>query len=137
MRIRTGIVMAGLSLLGAQALVFAHHSFAAEFDEKNAITLRGVVMKVEWTNPHAHILVAVRDDSGTTLTNWDLELGSPNVLLREGWTRDCLKEGDQVVVEGFRAKDGSNLANARQVTLADGRRVFAGSSLGDAASNKK
>lgn len=136
MRMRIGIMLAGLSLLVVQAPVLGHHSFAAEFDDKSPVTLRGVVMKVEWTNPHAHILVAVRDDSGSTLTSWDLELGSPNVLLREGWTRDCLKEGDQVVVEGFRAKDGSNLANARQVTLADGRKVFAGSSLGDNAKGK-
>jgi len=136
MRLRWSIVMAGLGLLGVQAPVFAHHSFAAEFDEKQPITLRGVVMKLEWSNPHAHIIIAVRDESGTTLRNWDLELGSPNVLMRDGWTRDCLKEGDQVLVEGFRAKDGSNLANARQVTLADGRKVFAGSSSGDAAPTK-
>lgn len=136
MKTRLAVLMAGLGLLGIQAPVFAHHSFAAEFDENKPITLRGVVMKIEWTNPHAHILLAVRDESGTSLTTWDLELGSPNVLMREGWTRDCLKEGDQVIVEGFRTKDGTNLANARQVTLADGRKVFAGSSSGDAAHNK-
>ena len=133
MKRHLGILMAGLGLLGIQAPLFGHHSFAAEFDENKPITLRGVVMKVEWSNPHAHILVAVRDDKGSSLTTWDLELGSPNVLMREGWTRESLKEGEQVVVEGFRAKDGSNLANARQVTLADGRKVFAGSSLGDTA----
>ena len=108
----------------------AHHSFAAEYDADKPITLKGVVTKVEWTNPHARFYVDVKDASGATV-NWNLELASPNVLRRSGWKRDALKEGDQVTVEGSMAKDGSKMANARAVTLSDGKRVFAGSSGGD------
>ena len=86
----------------------------------------GTVTKVEWTNPHARFYVEVKDENGK-VANWNFELGSPNVLIRQGWRRSSLKEGDQVTVEGYLAKDGSNLANARRVTLPDGRRVFAGS----------
>jgi hypothetical protein len=122
-----GVFVAGASLL---APAFGHHSFAAEFDEKQSISLKGTVTKVEWTNPHAHFFIDVKDASGKAV-NWDLELGSPNVLLREGWKRESLKEGDVVTVQGSRAKDGSNLVNARVVTLPDGQRVFAGSSGGN------
>jgi hypothetical protein len=106
--------------------VFAHHSFEAEYDSKKPLTVSGVVTKLEWTNPHARFYVDVKDESGKVI-NWNFELGSPNVLRRQGWTREALKVGDQVTVEGYMAKDASNLANARRVTLADGRKVFAGS----------
>jgi Family of unknown function (DUF6152) len=107
--------------------VFAHHSGAAEFDVNKGIELTGVVTKVEWTNPHAHFYMDVIDASGK-VSNWNLELASPNVLVRNGWTRKSLQVGDAVEVSGSQAKDGSNMANVRAVTLPDGRKVFAGSS---------
>jgi hypothetical protein len=106
--------------------VLAHHSFAAEFDQNQPITLVGAVSKVEWMNPHTHFYIDVKDETGKVV-NWDLETGSPNALSRRGWTRNSLKIGDQVTVQAFRAKDGSSLASARTVTLSDGRKVFAGS----------
>ncbi len=108
----------------APVAALAHHSFAAEYDIKKPVTLKGKVTKVEWTNPHARFYVDVKDDSGN-VTNWNLELASPNVLIRQGWTRHSLNVGDEVSVVGSQAKDGSNMANARTVTLADGRKVFA------------
>ena len=118
---------ASLALLLSAAPILAHHSFAAEYDEKKPVTLKGVVTKVEWTNPHARFYVEVKDESGNVV-NWNLELASPNVLSRNGWTRKSLQVGDQITVAGARAKDGSNMANARLVTLSDGKKVFAGSS---------
>jgi len=115
----------GIVILAAPLL--AHHSFAAEYDEKRPVTLKGVVTKVEWSNPHARFYVDVKDDKGN-VTNWNLELASPNVLVRNGWKRNSLQVGDAVEVSGSQAKDGSNMANARTVTLSDGRKVFAGSS---------
>ena len=120
------VLVAGLALLVPAVPVFAHHSFEAEYDSKKPLTVSGVVTKLEWTNPHARFYVDVKDESGKVV-NWNFELGSPNVLRRQGWTREALKVGDQVTVEGYMAKDASNLANARRVTLADGRKVFAGS----------
>jgi len=105
----------------------AHHSFAAEYDAAKPVTLKGTVTKVEWMNPHARFYIDAKDDSGT-VTNWEFELGSPNGLMRAGWTRNSLKQGDEVSVSGSLAKDGSHLANARSVTLADGKKVFAASS---------
>ena len=116
--------VAGLALLAPVGAV-AHHSFAAEYDSKKPVTLKGTVTKVEWTNPHARFYIDVKDESGTV--NWNLELASPNVLSRNGWTRHSLNVGDVVTVEGAQAKDGSQMANARSVVLADGKKVFAGS----------
>ena len=131
MEVRLG-VLAGVCMLALTAgTVVAHHSFAAEYDANKPVTLKGTVSKIEWTNPHARFYVDVRDEKGT-VTSWNLELASPNVLVRNGWTRKSLNVGDEVVVEGSLAKDGSKMANARVVRLADGRRVFAGSSGGDA-----
>lgn len=122
----------GLTLvLACAARVGAHHSFAAQYDANKPVTLVGTVTKVEWTNPHARFYVDVKDDKGA-VTNWNLELASPNVLRRNGWTRTALNVGDEVTVEGSSAKNGTKMANARVVKLADGRRVFAGSSGGDA-----
>jgi hypothetical protein len=126
MRAKLSVLVAGLALLVPAVPVFAHHSFEAEYDSKKPLTVSGVVTKLEWTNPHARFYVDVKDESGKVI-NWNFELGSPNVLRRQGWTREALKVGDQVTVEGYMAKDASNLANARRVTLADGRKVFAGS----------
>jgi len=122
-----------LGVLGAVTGMFmlavpvrAHHSFAAAFDINKPVTLSGVVTKVEWMNPHARFYLDVKDENGNVV-NWDLETGSPNGLLRRGWNRHSLKEGDVVTVQAYRAKDGTNMASARLVTLADGRKVFAGS----------
>ena len=125
MRLKLGVLMvAGLLCSALQA--FAHHSFAAEYDEKKMITLKGIVTKFEWTNPHVRFYVDVKDDNGN-ITNWDLELMSPNTLTRAGWSKRALKAGDQVVVNAYMAKDGSKRGNARgSVTLADGRQIFAG-----------
>ena len=110
--------------------VLAHHSFAAEFDADKPITLTGGVTKIEWTNPHTYFFIDVVDQKTGKVTNWGLEMGSPNGLMRQGWSRNSLKVGDVVTVEGSRAKDGSNTANARAVSLASGQRLFAASSQG-------
>ena len=130
MKAKLAVVVAGIGLMVASAPAIAHHSFAAEYDANKPITLKGAVTKIEWTNPHARFYMDVKDDKGT-VTNWNLELASPNVLTRQGWTRKSLEVGDQITVEGSLAKDGSKMANARIVTLATGKRVFAGSSGGD------
>jgi hypothetical protein len=102
----------------------AHHSFATQYDASAPVTLTGVVTEVEWTNPHARFYIDVKTEDGQVL-NWNLELASPNVLRRNGWLRDSLAEGDVVTVEGSLARDGSNMANARTVKLADGTSIFA------------
>jgi len=104
---------------------FAHHAFVAQYDAGKSTTLHGVVTKVEWTNPHARFYIDVKDASGK-VANWNLELASPNALRRLGWTRDILKVGDQVSAYVAPAKDGVKMANARTVTLADGRKMVAG-----------
>jgi hypothetical protein len=102
--------------------VFAHHSGAAEFDSKKKIDLTGVVTKVEWTNPHAHFYLDVKDASGT-VTNWNLELASPNVLIRNGWHRNSIKPGDTVSVTGAQAKDSSTYGSASVITFPDGHKL--------------
>jgi hypothetical protein len=102
----------------------AHHSFAAQYDPDKPVTLTGTVTKVEWTNPHARFYINVTDDKGN-VSNWNLELASPNFLKRAGWSSTSLKQGDEVTVEGSLARSGAQMANARSVTLADGRKVFA------------
>jgi len=115
-----------LALMLTTAPAFAHHSFAAEYDSKKPVTLTGVLTKLEWTNPHARFYLSVKDDSGAA-TTWEFELASPNGLMRRGWNRTSMKLGETVTVTGYLAKDGSKIANARSVSLADGRKIFAGS----------
>ena len=128
MRTKLAIAFAGVSLILAGVPAWAHHAFAAEFDAKKSVTLSGTVASIKWTNPHAHISVDVKDPNGN-VASWDFEMGSPNALMRRGWSRSSLKPGDMITVNGYLAKDGSHLANARTVTLSDGRNVFAGSSI--------
>lgn len=117
--------LALLALLAGARSLWAHHAFAAEYDATRRVILRGSVTRVQWQNPHAHFALSVRDAGGNT-TTWDLELASPNTLQREGWTRKTVQVGDMVTVNGYLAKDGTNLAHARDVRLSDGRHVFAG-----------
>ena len=127
MRTKLAFAAAGLGLLLASVPAIAHHSFAAEFDAAKPIKLTGSVTKVEWMNPHTYFYIDVKDEKGS-VTNWGLEMGSPNGLMRQGWTRNSMKIGDEVTVEGSAAKDGSNIGNARSVTLSTGTRLFAASS---------
>jgi len=123
---RQSFLALGLALAAGAAL--AHHSFSAEYDADRPITLTGTVTLLEWTNPHARLYIDAPDDSGEVV-NWDLELGPPNGLMRQGWRRDSLQPGTVVTVNGFRSKTQPHVANARTVKLSDGREVFAGSSF--------
>ena len=123
---------ASLGLLVSVAPALAHHSFAAEYDTSKPIKVTGVVTKMEWMNPHARFYVDVKEADGTVST-WNFELGAIPVLLKQGWRKDALKPGDQVTVEGNRAKDESHTAAARVVLLPDGRRVFGGSAADGSA----
>jgi len=117
-----------LGVLAAVMPAMAHHSFSAEYDSKKAVTLKGIVTKVDWMNPHVYFYLDVTDESGN-ITNWALEMGPPNGLQRSGWTRNTMKVGDEVVVTGTLAKDGSKQANARSVTMADtGKKLGAATS---------
>jgi hypothetical protein len=118
-------------VLLAGAPVLAHHSFVAEYDQKQPVSIKGVVTKLDWMNPHVYFYVYFyvdATDSDGKVTHWACEAGNPNAFARRGWKKDSLTAGDQVSVQVFRAKDGSNTVNARTVALADGRKVFAGSS---------
>lgn len=128
MGLRPSAILLSAGLLAVSAPLLAHHSFAAEYDPKKAVELKGTLTSIEWVNPHAWIHMEVTDADGK-VTKWDCELGSPNILMRNGWRKNSLKPGDVIVVSGSAAKDGSNMANARTVKTADGGRVFnAGSS---------
>ena len=111
------------SLMCLAGMAEAHHSFAAQYDADRPATLKGVVTKVEWMNPHTRFYIDVENDDGNVV-NWNLELASPNVLTRRGWSRHSLQVGDVVTVDASLAKDGSRMANAMSVILADGSRVF-------------
>ena len=126
------LTIAAASAILATGSASAHHSFAAEFDRNLPVNVTGTVTKVEWMNPHARFYVDAKDDAGKVV-NWDFELASPNGLMRRGWNRNSMKIGDTVTVTGFRAKNNPAVGNASTVTLADGKKLFAGSSSENAA----
>ena len=119
------VLMAALALVTAAAPLPAHHSFAAEFDQNKALTLQGVVTKVEWMNPHIFVYIDVKDDKGN-VSNWSLEGFPPNTLYRQGWRKDTIKPGDTITVSAYSAKDGSTTASIRTVSTMDGRKLFTG-----------
>jgi len=130
MKSTLAVVVVAAGLLGAVKPIVAHHAFAAEFDANKPVKLTGTVTKVDWRNPHTWFFIDVTDETGK-VANWGWELGSPNGLLRAGWTRNSMKVGDVVTVEGSAARDGSTIANAQTVTLkSTGQRLFAASSRG-------
>ena len=121
---RYGIsILVVVFLVGAVASVSAHHSFGAQYDSDKPVLLQGIVTRVDWTNPHARFYIDVEDATGE-ITNWNMELSSPNILKRNGWNRNSLEVGDVVAAQGSMARDGSKMASALVVTLADGRRIF-------------
>jgi hypothetical protein len=125
----TPLVLAGAATIAMSGPLLAHHSFAAEFDGAKPIRLTGALAKIEWTNPHSYFYIDVKDESGAVVT-WGCEAGSPGALSRRGFKRGDLKLGDTVIVDGYLAKDGSHLVDARRVTLPDGR-IVSGASAGD------
>ena len=124
-KVASAIAVAGLLLSAVPA--WAHHAFTAEFDAKKPLKLRGTITRVEWINPHSWIHMDVKNPDGT-VTSWMVEGGSPNALLRRGVAKETLKAGMEVLVDGYQSKDGSNRANGRDISFADGRKLFVGSS---------
>jgi hypothetical protein len=127
--------IAAFAMVLAAAPIWAHHAFVAEFDSKKPVKLQGTVTKVEWINPHTWIHIDVKEPDGK-VTAWMVEGGSPNTLFRRGVTKESLPNGTEIVVDGYQAKDGSNRANGRDITLADGKKLFLGSSSPDAPYNQ-
>jgi hypothetical protein len=130
------LAFAALLLTAAVVPVSAHHAFAAEFDAKKPVKLRGTVTKMEWINPHTWIHIDVAKADGT-VEEWMIEAGTPNTLLRRGFTRDSLKKGTEVIVDGYQSKDGSLRANGRDITLPNGQTLFLGNNSPDAPDQEK
>jgi len=128
MRTKLALVTALVALFvaGSAAPLLAHHAFAAEFDAKKPVKFEGTVTKMQWTNPHVWLYVDVKKPDGS-VENWAFEAGTPNVLFRRGFTKNSLPPGTKIVVDGYQSKDGSKRANGRDITLADGRKLFLGS----------
>jgi hypothetical protein len=127
MRLKWGVAIVGFMLVAAAGRVAAHHSFAAEFDANKPVTLKGTVTKMQWVNPHAWLHVAVKDEAGK-VTDWAIEMGAPNAMIRRGWNNKSIPIGTAVIVSGFRAKNGTPTANGRDIVLPDGKKLFVGSS---------
>ena len=127
MKTRLALAAGMVSLVFAVFPLAAHHSFAAEYDSSKPVEFKGVVTKLDWMNPHVYFYVDVKDSEGKTI-NWACEAGNPNALARRGWKKASLKAGDEITVQGFRAKDGTTTMNARTIILSDGKKVFAASS---------
>ena len=136
MRSGLAILAAAAGLLLTMAPAWAHHAFQAEFDRNKPVKLTGKVTEMEWINPHSWIHIDVKNQDGT-VTNWMIEGGSPNALIRRGLTKNSLPEGTEISVDGYQAKDGSNRANGRDITFADGKKLFMGSSNTDAPYDSK
>ena len=127
MRTTVAALVAGIALLTTAPLAVAHHAFAAEFDATKPVKVRGKITSMEWINPHAWMHLEVTDEDGNVET-WMIEAGPPGALVRRGWTKNSVRPGTEVLVEGYQATDGALRANGRDVTFPDGRRLFAGSS---------
>jgi len=125
-----GLAAAAVGLLISSLPLLAHHAFTAEFDTKKPVKLRGTIAKIEMVNPHSWIYIDVKNDDGT-VSQWMLEAGSPNVLVRRGFSKAAIPKGTEVIFEGFQAKDGSNRANGRDITFPDGKKLFIGSTGAD------
>jgi hypothetical protein len=124
--LKAKLILLGMATLGLVLPIYGHHSFAAEFDGSKAIRKTGVISKVEWTNPHSYFYIDVKDDNGDVVT-WGCEGGAPIALSRRGFKKNDIKLGDTVTVDGYPAKDGSHLMDARRITLTDGRSFYGGS----------
>ena len=136
MRTRLSLIVVLGALLSATAPLWAHHAFEAEFDQKKPVSLKGKVTSMEWINPHSWIHIDVVGPDGKA-TNWMVECGSPNIMLRRGFTNESLKAGTELSVQGYQAKNGSNRANGSSVTFGDGRRLFVGGSNPDVPQDQR